>query len=120
MSNEDKILAILEQMSGRLGNIETDVAGLKTDVSDLKQGQAKLETGQTKLEESVDRLHGSVAVIENDHGKSLGALHSEFKYVREDLDYLKPFIETTAAKVSILEASISIHADKIDALSAAG
>ena len=97
-----------------------------SELKELKQGQAKLEGSVTKLEgsvakleESVDRLHGSVAVIENDHGKSLGVLHNEFKYVRETFDRIEPVVEKTALDVAILTTSVSVHSDKFTALKAA-
>ena len=61
MNNEEKILAILENMDKRLGTLEADVSGLKegqtrleADVSGLKEGQARLEADVSGIKVRLD------------------------------------------------------------------
>jgi len=108
-----------EAIFSELKELKQGQAKLEGSVTKLEGSVAKLEGSVAKLEESVDRLHGSVAVIENDHGKSLGVLHNEFKYVRETFDRIEPVVEKTALDVAILTTSVSVHSDKFTALKAA-
>ena len=53
MNNEEKILAILENMDKRLGTLEAGQARLEADVSGLKKGQAKLEETLSQQKEEI-------------------------------------------------------------------
>jgi len=119
MSNEDKILTILEQIQSEQKQTNQRLGKLEAGQSKLEAGQAKLEAGQANLEESVDRLHGSVAFIENDHGKKLGALLDGYSMLSENMRDIKPIVEKTALDVAIVTASVSVHTDKFTALKAA-
>jgi len=82
MNNEEKILAILETM-------QTDMSGMQADMRDVK-----------------DRL----TIIENDHGKSLAALHDGYKMlyeiskdIRHDVHKLNVRMERSESKIFALE-----------------
>ena len=76
MNNEEKILALLEQVI--------------SDVSELKQGQSKLEQSQSKLETRLDKLETTVRSIdeamirfENEYIPLTRAAKEGFESVRE-------------------------------------
>jgi|GEM_PF-1112926 len=60
MNNEEKILALLEQMQGNILEMQADISG-------LKQGQAKLEQGQAKLRSEMSDLRSEM----NEHFDTL-------------------------------------------------
>ena len=92
MSNDEKILAVLEEhgkllvgLTETVGRLGTGVTGLKEDVAGLKEGQAKLEAsvaglkeGQTKLEASVAGLKKEVADVKTDVAGIKLRLENEF------------------------------------------
>ena len=130
MSSEEKILAILEKQGAALDKAVVVVEQMQGDILELKQGQAetnrrlekleqgqtKLEQGQVRLESEVTRIRQSVATIEVEHGKSLGALHDGYSLVYEGMKYITPIVENTAEKVSVIEAAVSINTDRIKVL----
>ncbi len=54
MNNEEKILAILEQMNGRLDKLEQGQNALRADVSVLKEDVAVLKEDVSVLKEDVE------------------------------------------------------------------
>ncbi|QEK12624.1 hypothetical protein FQB35_09955 [Crassaminicella thermophila] len=100
MSNEEKILNLLEQMqkdistlkegqthtNQRLDNIESEIKNLRTDVTSLKQGQQEIKDHLIELDtknanrhlEIIDKLSDDIAFIK----------HKEFKN-EEDIFKLK-------------------------------
>ena len=67
MNNEEKILTILEQMTG--------------DIAELKQGQAKLEQGQLEIRKDVHQLQQGQKEIRKD----IKQLKLEMKYAFDDV-----------------------------------
>lgn len=51
MSNEEKILELLQQMNSRLDNIEKDISTMKEDIEDLKENQEIIREGVNALVE---------------------------------------------------------------------
>ena len=109
MSNDNKILAILEKQGALLEQIQSEQKLTNQRLEKLEQGQVILET-------EVTRIRQSVATIEVEHGKSLGALHDGYSLVYEGMKYITPIVEKTAEKVSVIEAAVSINTDRIKAL----
>ena len=72
MNNEDKILALLEQM-----NVRHDRTDKILDI--LAEGQIRLEKELSELKETVARIDNTVIRIENDHGKKLDALFDGYQ-----------------------------------------
>ena len=71
MNNEEKILAILEQM-------QTDVAELKADVSELKADVSGLKESMENVQEDLAEVKQRVIIIENEHGKDIKALYDGY------------------------------------------
>ena len=85
MSNEEKILQILETQGALL---ET----LVVKVDRLEQGQAKLEQGQAKLEQKVDTLEERLQVVRD---SQLNVELKELPRIAAALDGYKLNRETT-------------------------
>ena len=73
MNNEEKILAILQQMQGDItglkqgqNELRADVAALKEDVSVLKEDVSTLKHGQNELRTDVAALKEDVEIIKED------------------------------------------------------
>ena len=96
----------------RLGNLEQGQ-------TKLEQGQTKLEQGQTKLETEIIRIRESVAIIENDHGKKLGALFDAYSILSDKLEPLPGAIETLQEDVAIIKTVVTSHSKDISALKSA-
>src|SRR5690348_18484278 len=76
MTNDEKILSILEKQGKTLEALQADVKGLKTDVSDLKKGQVQtnerlstLEKGQTRLEAGQAQTNKQISQLADDMGE---------------------------------------------------
>ena len=65
MNNEEKILALLEQMNGRLDRLEQGQSELRSDVAALKKDVSTLKLGQEKLREDVEIIKEDVQVTRN-------------------------------------------------------
>jgi peptidoglycan hydrolase CwlO-like protein len=112
VSNEDKILAALEGLQGQMGamqgqmgsmqgqmtSMQKDITSMQEDITSIKgditsidirltsvEGQMTSVEGQmTSMKSDIKRISGSVAFIEIEHGKKIGAL----------LDYFPIIVET--------------------------
>lgn len=121
--NERKILMndeILKQLLDTQNQILSEIKELKqnqvetnTRLDNLEQGQTKLEQGQTKLESEVSRIKESVIVIENDHGKKLGALLDGHAVLTDKLAPLPDAVETLQKDVSIIKIAVASHSEDI-------
>ena len=103
MSNEEKIMLMLEGLNSKVEGIDSKVEGISNDLKEfsntvadhgivleklvdkvdkLKEGQAKLEEGQSKLEKDMTRLEQLtisakevVVLLENEQDKRIGTLY---------------------------------------------
>lgn len=96
MSNEDKILALLEKMDGRLSSLETEVSGIKEgqtsdrELLELTVSQAgKLTMDMNELKSEIKDIKKTVVRIENEHGEKLSALFDGYKQNSEKLDRIE-------------------------------
>jgi len=109
MSNEEKILQILETMQG-------DISDLKGGQARLEARQSKLEAGQTRLEADVSEMKSDIAFVkrtavqmEQDHGNRLRALSEETGMIQEKLEKID-------RKVSRHDLRLDSYEDKIELL----
>ena len=72
MNNEEKILSLLEQMTGRLDMLEqgqkeirSDVNVLKTDMTVVKSDVSALKTDMTAVKEDIEVMKEDSAVTRN-------------------------------------------------------
>lgn len=56
MNNEEKILQMLESLTGKVEKMAEDVSGLKVDVSGLKEDVSGLKADMSRLRTDVDLL----------------------------------------------------------------
>ena len=121
MNNEERILSILEQM-------QTDISGLKEGQAEtnqrltkleqgqamLEQGQAMLEQGQSRLETEVAEIKERVILIENDHGKRLGAIYDGYMLLHDKLEPLPAAVEALQDDMSVVKAVVISHSKDIN------
>ena len=102
MTNEEKILTLIEkmgsqldkmdsrmeQMDSRMEKMDSRISGIETQITDIQSDQ-KTMRGQ------VDKMHESICVIENEHGKKINALFDSI-----------PIAEETSKKVDKLQDSV--------------
>ena len=99
MNNEEKILALLEQVVTDVSDLKTDVAGLKTDMSGLKTSVASLEVRmdetaalaqktavllETEVAHKINLLYEGHEII-----KDIVVLKDAYRLVRQELNELK-------------------------------
>jgi septal ring factor EnvC (AmiA/AmiB activator) len=56
MSNDEKILCILEEMQGDIKSLKNDVASLRIDTGNMKIDIAELKTDMSVLREDIETL----------------------------------------------------------------
>ena len=112
---------ILQQILNEVKGIKSDVSELKHSQTEtnqrldkLEQGQTKLEQGQSKLESEVTRIRESVVLIENDHGRKLGALLDGYAMLANKLEPLPDAVETLQEDVSVIKAVVANHSKVIN------
>ena len=116
MKNEEKILAMLEGLTGKVEGISSDLGELSNTVKmqgtvldklvvkvdKLEQGQAKLEEDVARLEQLIISTKENVALLENEQGVRIGALF-DLNSCIEDI------IKKALAEVSSVKPRIEIH-----------
>jgi len=93
MTNEEKILAMLQDLKAGQEKLEAGQVAMQTDIADLKAGQAKLEAGQERLE---TRLMGEITGLANMLADTHETIDSFRDETNKKLDYL--YEETNAVK----------------------
>ena len=99
MNNEEKILAVLEQMNGRMDQIQGDLTSVKDDLAHVK---ARLDYD---VDKRLDALAEGQSVIE----KRLDTLDGTMGEV-------KKLAEETSDKVDVIHAVVTQHSKAITEL----
>ncbi len=130
MNNEEKILSLLETMQSSIetmqgsietmqgsietmqGNIETMQGDIKTMQGDIKTMQGdiktinnrldKIELEQSEMASAIRRIDRSVILIENEHGKKIGALFDGYQASLDRDKAIEP-------RVTLLERTTERH-----------
>lgn len=73
MENEEKILGLLENISARLGNVESELKGLKTQTKEntemikaVKYAAEEIDAKVTALSFDVAKISGEIVSIKDD------------------------------------------------------
>jgi len=112
VNNEDFMKLVLDKLTAlEQGQTETNkqIASLKEETNE----QIASLTAETT------RIRQSVAVIEIEHGKSLGALHDGYKLVYDKLKPLPEAVEILQDDVSVIKAVVTSHSKDINTLKVA-
>ena len=104
MNNEEKILALLEQVVTDVADLKTDVADLKTDVSSLKTTVASLEV---RVDETAALAQKTAVLLENDVAHKINLLYEGHETIMDKLNDLT----STKSRVEVLEADMAIMKD---------
>ena len=126
MNNEEKILALLEQMSTRQDRAETLLEQLQQGqnatnarLDNLEQGQKALEQGQnamqtdiSEMKTSIDNLEGRVAALQKDMTHHNHYVEPLLQSVKEGLDGW----QERNRQIDQLEQKVDSHDDRIWAL----
>ncbi|MCL2602964.1 MAG: hypothetical protein FWD90_00625 [Defluviitaleaceae bacterium] len=113
MTNEDRILSLLETLILDVNGMKTNQTVMMEDVAGLKQGQASLEQ---KVSNMKHEISGIKVIIENEIDKNIRMLAEGHGDVVRRLDYLTPIVEGTAEDVSVIKAVVSSHSRKFTAI----
>jgi adenosyl cobinamide kinase/adenosyl cobinamide phosphate guanylyltransferase len=104
MNNEEKIISILETLVVKVDKLEQGQAK-------LEQRQAKLESEMVELKAEVQSTKEHVILIENEHGKKIGALFDGqdvllgyIKKMNEDIARIKERGELRDLRIIRLES----------------
>ncbi|HHU63974.1 MAG TPA: hypothetical protein GXZ32_07215 [Clostridiales bacterium] len=99
MTNEDKILALLEKITEKISSLESNVTAIQTEqasdrqlleltasqVSKLTVDMDKIKGEIGSIKEEISSIRNTVIRIENDHGRKLNALFDGYKQNAEKL-----------------------------------
>ena len=80
MNNEEKILALLEKMTGQL-------SGIDQRMDNLEQGQSKLEQRMDGLEQRMDGLEHNQVILEDKMDRRFEQVNAHLRAIWHDLDY---------------------------------
>ena len=87
MNNEEKILALLEKMTGQLSGIDQRMDNLEQGQSKLEQRMDNLEQGQSKLEQRMDGLEHNQVILEDKMDRRFEQVNAHLRAIWHDLDY---------------------------------
>jgi len=114
MTNEDKILNVLEKHGEMLEKLVQGQAK-------LEQGQAKLEQGQAKLEQEVAGIRQDVTILKTDVSEirqDVKNLKTDVSEIRQDVTRIKITIETEISpNLVALKERDSLHSSQLDRIS---
>jgi len=130
MNNEEKILTLLEQMNGRLDNLETEVASVKTEVASVKTEVASVKTEVASVKTEVASVKTEVASVKTEvasvktevasvKNSVLKFEHEQFPRIQAALDGVVSAIERDKQmdeRLRGVEARVEIHGIEIFAL----
>ena len=83
-----------------------------------EQGQAENNQRLDNLESEVTRIKESVILIENDHGKKLGALLDGYGMLADKVEPLPGAVDALQEDVSVIKAVVTSHSMDINVLKA--
>ncbi|TZE81168.1 hypothetical protein [Calorimonas adulescens] len=118
MTNDEKILFILEGMQGDIKGLKDDVSGLKQDVavlkddvSGLKQDVAELKNGQKRLEKRLVKVEISQEKTRKDI-EILTEVHRSYQeaHIREH----KELMETIDNRTGVIELALRHNSKKLN------
>lgn len=99
MTNEEKILSLLESMQAeqrktneRLERLESGQSIMNERLTAMEDSQARLESGQLKIESDLEFVRSSVVRIEQEHGKKLDALFDGYQQLAEKADRIEEHV----------------------------
>lgn len=122
MNKDDKILEMLENLTGKVDGLVTAVEGLTSTVEKHGVLIDGLTTTVKDLTAQVEDVRHTVAVIEVEHGQKIGALFDGYSRVSDDIKQILPVVELaekTATDVSIIKTAVTSHAKIVNALKSA-
>ena len=133
MSNEDKILALLEKQGTQLEKLVTDVGILKSDVGTLKDDVKTLKVDVETLKDDMKTLNVDVETLKDDvvetkeriilmeqnNKQQHGALHDGFKLVYDKLKPVPPAVDNLQEDVSVIKSVVMSHSQDINILKVA-
>ncbi|MCL2215878.1 MAG: hypothetical protein FWB91_02535 [Defluviitaleaceae bacterium] len=106
-------------LSEEVASLSEEVASLSEEVAALNEKYLILDDKTDILSEGLARVSESVAVIEVEHGRSLGALHDGYKSTSDAIKHIKPIVEATAEDVALVKIAVSSHTKVFNALKSA-
>ncbi|MCL2499926.1 MAG: hypothetical protein FWE90_06265 [Defluviitaleaceae bacterium] len=120
MSNEDRILSLLETVVQNVNGLNENVSVIKTDITEMKADIAGLKQGQIDMENEITgikhEISGIKVIIENEIDKNIRMLAEGHLDLVRRLDYITPIVENRAEEVSVITAVVSSHSRKFAAI----
>ena len=107
MNNEDKILAILEQLTVGQAKLETGQAAMAADISDLK-------TGQFNLAARIEDIHQTLAKLEIENEQAHGGIHDKLDIIENRTDIIAEDIGTIKERVDAGDLYIRLFNKKLN------
>ena len=96
-----------------LKQILIELKDLKQGQVKLEQGQVKLEQGQVKLEQMIMDTKESVVIIENDHGRQIGALFDGQSRIHDMLEEVLETVQDILAKLERHDIEIALLTESL-------
>ena len=119
MDNSEKILSMLETLTSIVVQTQSDVVDLKQGVARIEQRMDRLEQRQDRLEADIADIKERIILMENDHGRALGALLDGHKFTVDKLDYIHPATTRLEEDVTLIKTVVITHSKDINILKAA-
>jgi archaellum component FlaC len=114
MSNEDKILGILEQMQGQFGGLQGQFGEMQGQIGEINGRLDRLETGQAKLEAEVAFVKDTALLMEVEHGNQLRALCDGYLNHSDKLNEHSEILGRIERRLDRFDVVQSSHTRKIE------
>jgi len=111
-----------DKLEDKVENVTEEVANLNQKFTNLNQKFTNLNQEVTNLKQELAVIKRSVILIENDHGKKIGALFDGYQLLSEKIDRMMPLVEKIPQMqddISIIKSVVTRHAGIFNAMRAA-
>ena len=122
MSNEDKILAMLEAMQADLSGVKNDLADVKGDLTGVKNDLTGMKTDlagvKMKLSELDEKSARSAIMLENKVLPQLQLLYENQTTIMDRLDTIPSTerVEALESDMSVIKDALKLLRQDVDAL----
>lgn len=122
MSNEDKILVMLEAMQADLSGVKNDLADVKGDLTGVKNDLTGMKTDLTgvkmKLSELDEKSARSAIMLENKVLPQLQLLYENQTTIMDRLDTIPSVerVEALESDMSVIKDALKLLRQDVDAL----
>ena len=109
----------IAEVKQEVAEVKQEVAEVKQEVAEIKQEVAEVKQEVERVKHTLEETRETVILMENEHGRKLGALGDGYNKVYEKLEPLPEAVEQLQEDVSVIKLVITKNSKDINLLKTA-